>query len=120
MSGMHLLPVYYTTTNHKSRKKSRKLTKRMDEALSKHEKFLKKMGVSSNPIVREPSPLKLDGPTKQLPTVDIKDMDWSPCYKRTTNVVSGDYVVGQAYNKGNYQVLSTQEAADKDTGKRWT
>ena len=33
--------------------------------------------------------------SKQLPTVDIKDMDWSPCYKRKTNVVDIDYVVGQ-------------------------
>ena len=119
MSGMHLLPVYYTTTNHK-RKKPRKLTKRMEAAQKEHEKFLKKMGVSSEPVAKEPAPLKLERPSKQLPTVDIKDMDWSPCYKRRTNVVSGDYVVGQAYNKGNYQVLSTQEAADKDTGKRWT
>jgi len=118
---MHLLPIYYTTTNHKSkRKKPRKISKRMEASLREHEKFLKKMGVSSEPVAKEPAPLKLERPSKQLPTVDIKDMDWSPCYKRTTNVVSGDYVVGQAYNKGNYQVLSTQEAADKDTGKRWT
>ena len=52
MSGMHLLPIYYTTTNHKRRKKPRKVTKRMEAELREHEKFLKKMGVSSNPIVR--------------------------------------------------------------------
>ena len=47
MSGMHLLPVYYTTTNHKQRrKKPRKMSKGREEALRKHEKFLKKMGVS--------------------------------------------------------------------------
>ena len=48
MSGMHLLPVYYTTTNHKvGRKKSRKLTKSMEESLKRHDKFLKKMGLST-------------------------------------------------------------------------
>lgn len=45
-------------------------------------------------------------------------MDWSPCPKRNVPTLSGDYVVGQAYNKGNYQVLSSQEVADEDTGKR--
>ena len=77
MSGMHLLPVYFTTTNHKTgQKKPQKKSKRMEAALKEHEKFLKKMGVSTNPVV------------------------------------------GQAYNKGNYQVLSSQEVADEDTGKR--
>ena len=118
MSGMHLLPIYYTTTNHKRRKKSRKLTKRMDEALSKHEKFLKRMGVSTNPIVKEPSPLKLDRAAKQLPEKNINDMDWSPCLKKNTPTLSGDYIIGQAYNKGNLQVLSKSDSADASTGKR--
>ncbi len=118
MSGMHLLPIYYTTTNHKKRKKPRKMTKRMEASLREHEKFLKKMGVSSKPIAREPTPLILERPVKQLPEINIKDMDWSPCPKKKNNTVSGDFVVGQAYNKGNYQVLSKKEAADSDTGKR--
>ena len=64
MSGMHLLPVYYTTTNHKSkRKKPRKISKRMEASLREHEKFLKKMGVSSEPVAREPAPRRRrDGP----------------------------------------------------------
>lgn len=90
----------------------------MEAALKEHEKFLKKMGVSSRPIIKKPAPLKLDRPTEQLPQRSIHEMDWSPCPKRKAPVVSGDYVVGQAYNKGNYQVLSSQEAADSDTGKR--
>ena len=90
----------------------------MEAELREHEKFLKKMGVSSNPIVRERAPLKLDGPSNQLPEKNIKDMDWSPCVKKNTPSLSGDYIIGQAYNKGNYQVLSSQEVADEDTGKR--
>ena len=55
MSGMHLLPVYFTTTNHKTgQKKPRKKSKKMEAALKEHEKFLKKMGVSSNPVVTKP------------------------------------------------------------------
>ena len=117
MSGMHLLPIYYTTTNHKRRKKPRKVTKRMEAELREHEKFLKKMGVSSNPIVRERAPLKLDGPSNQLPEKNIKDMDWSPCVKKNTPSLSGDYIIGQAYNKGNLQVLSKSDSADDSTGK---
>ena len=120
MSGMHLLPIYYTTTNHKKRrKKPRKMSKSMEASLREHEKFLKKMGVSSNPIVRkEPSPLKLERPSEQLPEVNIKDMDWSPCLKKNTPTLSGDYIIGQAYNKGNLQVLSKSDSADDSTGKR--
>ena len=122
MSGMHLLPVYYTTTNHKKRrKKPRKMTKSMEASLREHEKFLKRMGVSSNPIVRkkeEPAPLKLERPSEQLPEVNIKDMDWSPCLKKNTPSLSGDYIIGQAYNKGNLQVLSKSDSADDSTGKR--
>ena len=118
MSGMHLLPIYYTTTNHKRRKKPRKVTKRMEAELREHEKFLKKMCVSSNPIVRERAPLKLDGPSNQLPEKNIKDMDWSPCLKKNTPSLSGDYIIGQAYNKGNLQVLSKSDSADDSTGKR--
>ena len=60
MSGMHLLPVYYTTTNHKSkRKKPRKISRAQEEAQRKHDKFLKKMGVPLNYVAPEPAPLNL-------------------------------------------------------------
>ena len=90
----------------------------MEAALKEHEKFLKKMGVSSNPIVREPAPLKLDRPSKQLPQKNIQEMDWSPCPKRNVPTLSGDYVVGQAYNKGGLQVLTSLESKDPTTGNR--
>ncbi len=48
MSGMHLLPIYYTTTVHsRKRKKSRKISKSMQEAQRKHDKFLKSMGIGT-------------------------------------------------------------------------
>ena len=46
MSGMHLLPSYYSTTNTKKRKKSKK-SKSLLAAEKEHEKFLKRMGVGS-------------------------------------------------------------------------
>jgi hypothetical protein len=82
MSGMHLLPVYYTTTNHKSkRKKPRKISRAQEEAQRKHDKFLKKMGIPLNYVAPEPAPLNLGERVNQLPQKKIQDMDWSPCPK---------------------------------------
>ena len=50
MSGMHLLPVYYTTTNNKKRK-VRKKTQSQLAAERDHQKFLKKMGIGSRSSV---------------------------------------------------------------------
>ena len=50
MSGMHLLPVYYSTTNTRKRKKKKK-TKSLLAAEKEHAKFLKKMGVGSRSSV---------------------------------------------------------------------
>ena len=47
MSGMHLLPVYYSTTNTKKRKKQKK-TKSLLAAEKEHEKFLKDMGIGQS------------------------------------------------------------------------
>ena len=47
---MHLLPVYYSTTNTRKRKKKKK-TKALLAAEKEHAKFLKKMGVSSRSSV---------------------------------------------------------------------
>jgi len=118
MSGMHLLPIYYSTTNHKQRrKKPRKMSKRMEVELREHEKFLKSMGVSSNPIVREPAPLKLDE-TKSRSIYESIGDGIGNGYKKTRHTLSGDYIIGQAYNKGNLQVLSKSDSADSSTGKR--
>ena len=47
---MHMLPVYYTTTNNKKRK-VRKKTQSQLAAERDHEKFLKKMGIGSRSSV---------------------------------------------------------------------
>ena len=116
MSGMHMLPVYYTTTNHKKRKK-KKLTKRMEVALVEHEKFLKRMGVDPN-YKRTPTPLKTERSSVKLPEKKITDYDWKIQTKRDAMKYHGNVVIGQAYNKGNLVVLSKEDAKDESTGKR--
>ena len=117
MSGMHLLPAYWTTTNHKKRKKKKKLTASMEKSLREHEKFLKKMGVDSN-YVQTPTPLKLGWKSEQLPSRDIKDYEWKVQTKKDAKKYNGNVILGQAYNKGNLVVLSGKEASDASTGKR--
>ena len=113
---MHLLPAYWTTTNSKKRKK-KKVSAKMQESIRQHEKYLAKMGIDPN-YVRVPTPLKLDRPSKQLPTKDIKDYEWRVQTKRVVKEYNGNVVIGQAYNKGNLVVLSGKEANDVSTGKR--
>ena len=50
MIGMHMLPVYYTTTNTRKRKKGKK-TQSQSAAEKEHAKFLKKMGIGSRSSV---------------------------------------------------------------------
>ena len=116
MSGMHLLPAYWTTNNHKKRKK-KKLTAAMEKSIREHEKFLKRMGVDPN-YKRTPTPLKLGWKSEQLPSRDIKDYDWKIQTKRNAKKYHGNVILGQAYNKGNLVVLSGKEASDASTGKR--
>ena len=50
MSGMHLLPVYYSTTNTRKRKQKKKSASVL-EAERQHAKFLKKMGIGTRSSV---------------------------------------------------------------------
>ncbi len=113
---MHLLPVFYTTTNFKSRKKKRKVTDKERLLQEKHDKFLTKMGVKKN-YKRKATPLKYDGPKLELPRV-VDTSTWLPCTKNTKPELTTNVVVGQAYNKGNLVVLSNSETKDSSTGKR--
>ena len=126
MSGMHLLPIYYTTTVHsRKRKKASKVSKSMQEAQRKHDKFLKSMGIGTEKKRSVASrsdqkglPPKTERVSKAFPSENILDKDWSPCPKKPAPINTGNHVIGQAYNKGNYQVLSSSEVKDDMTGKR--
>ena len=114
---MHLLPAYWTTTNHKKKSKKRTMSAKMQESIRQHEKFLAKMGVDPH-YVRIPTPPKTERLTKQLPSRDIKDYEWRVQGKKDALKYHGTAVLGQAYNKGNLVVLSSSEAKDSATGKR--
>ena len=120
MSGMHLLPVYYTTTNQKKRK-PKKVTAKMQKAQAEHDKYLKRMGY-------KPKGEKCYGSIS-----DSKPLGWGsiPCspaiptsngvgngFKKKIPVYTGNAVIGQAYNKGGLVVLSANEVNDPSTGKR--
>tara|TARA_S200002703_G_C3770560_1_gene237235 strand:+ start:150 stop:515 length:366 start_codon:yes stop_codon:yes gene_type:complete len=120
MSGMHLMPVYYTDTNLKKKKK-RKVSASMQKAQDEHDKYLKKMGYV-------PKGERCYGSMS-----DSKPLGWGsiPCspaiptsdkvgngFKTNKPLYTGNAVIGQAYNKGGLQVLSTSEIKDPMTGKR--
>ena len=126
MSGMHLLPVYYTTTSTKRRKKRNK-TKSLIAAEKEHAKFLKKMGVGKSDggrsSVGRASGLQPEGRRFDSARLHQKPdtSGWGPCTKQDESYklgISDRYVVGQAYNKGGLQVLSKREQNDPATGKR--
>ena len=114
---MHLLPAYWTTTNHKKKSKKRTMSAKMEKSIRQHEKFLAKMGVDPN-YVREPTPPITERVSEQLPSRDIKDYEWRVQGKKDALKYHGNAVLGQAYNKGNLVVLSSSEAKDSATGKR--
>lgn len=117
MSGMHLLPIYYSTTSQKKRK-SRKVTASMQKALDDHEKYLAKVGYrgKSYSISVTPSPKIPTIP--QEPKIPSVGEGIGNGFKKTTPVYNGNAIIGQAYNKGGLQVLSASEAKDPSTGKR--
>ena len=100
MSGMHLLPVYYSTTNTRKRKQKKK-SKSVLEAERKHAKFLKKMGVgtrssagteqrSSKPWVAGSSPAECAKLESCKPTYN------SSMSKKKENVYTGNEIIGIA------------------------
>ena len=76
------------------------------------------MGVSSKRVSR--SPYSIPNLREGLRTMPPTSDSVGNGYVKTTNAYSGSgsLVVGQAYNKGNYVVLSASDAADPATGKR--
>lgn len=143
MSGMHLLPAYWTT-NQTKRKKKKKINPAKYEAdWRKHNKFLKSLrcpvitldeyidyrhGRSSVVATRQSPKLQTEvrslapAPTYTRETKDYPSLSnqipVGHAAKKEYPVYTGSAVIGQAYNKGGLQVLSASEANDPTTGKR--
>ena len=120
MSGNHLLPIYYNTSRlTPKRRKKKKVSEKELKSRLEHEKFLLRMGYDKN---KKPLPPKTERLPVYVPPLVISKPNvenWEPCTKKLAkSVLSGNYVIGQAYNKGNLVVLSNTESKESSTGKR--
>ena len=100
MSGMHLLPVYYSTTNTRKRKQKKKSASVL-EAERKHAKFLKKMGVSGPKETKPKRSLAQSGSAPALGAGGQKfessnsDQFYNPSMaKKPENVYTGTEIIG--------------------------
>ena len=109
---MGLMPVYYTTTKLSRKKKSSTRNQRLN---ADHEKWLKSMGIDKSYRPKS-EPLKFRA--KKTERYQSVGNGIGNGFVKTTSTLSGDYVIGQAYNKGNLVVLSKEDAKDESTGKR--
>ena len=110
---MGLMPIYYTTTKLSGKRKSSVRERRLRDD---HEKWLKTMGIDKPWKPKsEPLPLARAKKTERYQSVGNGIGNG---FVKTTSAISGDYIVGQAYNKGNLVVLSKEDAKDESTGKR--
>ena len=114
---MHLLPVYFSTTSTRKRKKTKK-TKSLLRAEIEHQKFLKKIRGGSS-VGRAPA-LQAGGhgfdslPLHQPdlpPLSNVIPVGVAPKKK----VIDHNFTIAPAYNKGAYQVISKNSI--KDIGK---
>ena len=110
---MGLMPVYYTTTKLSGRKKSSVKNQRLNK---EHEKWLKSMGIDK-PWKPKKEKLNLAGANRDERYRSVGNGIGNG-FVKTTSAISGDYIIGQAYNKGNLVVLSKEDAKDESTGKR--
>ena len=110
---MGLMPVYYTTTKLSGKRKSSVRNQRLNK---EHEKWLRSMGIDK-PWKPKKERLNLAGANRDERYRSVGDGIGNG-FVKTTSAISGEYVIGQAYNKGNLVVLSKEDAKDESTGKR--
>ena len=110
---MGLMPIYYTTTKMSGKRKSSVRNQRLNK---EHEKWLKSMGIDK-PWKPKKEKLNLAGANRDERYRSVGNGIGNG-FVKTTSAISGDYVIGQSYNKGNLVVLSKEDAKDESTGKR--
>ena len=117
---MSLLPIYYNTNRLAPKRKRKKLSVKERRLREEHKKWVLKRVGEIKPRKREPLNLASEKIVSkvEIEQRDIREYDWSPCYKYTKPILNGSYVIGQAYNKGNLVVLSKEDCKDETTGKR--
>ena len=101
MSGMHLLTVYYSTTNTRKRKQKKK-SKSVLEAERQHAKFLKKMGVSGPKETKPKRSLAQSGSApalgaggRKFESYNSDQVFYDPSMaKKKENVYTGTEIIG--------------------------
>ena len=94
------------------------MKKLTEKELNDYKKLLKKVGYTgkykNNKIkkIYKPEPFE-----KRAEYPSLKGIAYSPT-KRNNYIADSKHIVGQAYNKGNFQVLTETEINDSATGKR--
>ena len=86
---MHLLPVYFSTTSTRKRKKSKK-SKSVIEAEIKHTKFLKKMGIGGRSSEGRAGALQASGQEFNSPHLHQDQFYHKSSAKPEPNVYSGE------------------------------
>ena len=121
MSGMHMLPVYYTTTNNKKRK-VRKKTQSQLAAERDHQKFLKKMGIGSRSSVGSEQRSSKPWVTGSSPVESAKPtvMYDSSMAKKEEKVYTGTEIIGiaQMHKSNAVPVRGKKQAAEVATMRR--
>ena len=116
MSGMHLMPVYYSTLNTRKRRKKKK-SKSLLEAERKHAKYLKRIMGKSGDANGTICVIEYQGESQHPVKGSI------PFLPPTSNVIplgvaaqrktpNHNLTIAPAYNKGAYQVISKRDIKD--------
>ena len=114
MSGMHLLPVYFTTTSIRRRKKTKKPAS-LIAAEHQHAKFLEKMKVKRSVAQSGSAPALGAGGQRfesslsdQIPLSNDIPVGVAP----KKELIPHNFTIAPAYNKGPYQVISKSNIKD--------
>ena len=112
---MHILPAYFTTTNLRKRKKSKKPTS-LIEAERQYAKFLKKVGYIGDKCSDSTASSNLarvgltptSPATNRAPLSDNIPVGVAP----KKELIPHNFTIAPAYNKGPYQVISKNNVKD--------
>jgi len=114
---MHLLPVYFNSTNLSSKRKKRKLSQKEIQSRKEHEKFLKKMGVK-----KPTADFRYEFPDYKddRPVIPTSDRICGFSSKKSSNTYSGTKIIGIAtMHKSNLvPVTNRKSAKDMATMRR--
>ena len=112
---MHLLPVYFSTTSTRKRKKSKK-SKSLLKAEIVHQKFLKKtirgVAQSGSAFALGAKGQRFESFHPDQPNLAPLSNDIPVGIAKKKKVMDHNFTIAPAYNKGAYQVISKNSIKD--------